>query len=110
MLIAESPGQLGIGGKVWDAALTLVRYLRAERSTLLEGRRVLELGAGTGIVGMCCALLGASEVCGALAKCYKLPRENLSLYLPFDHHGANRTQHSSFEEFPGETLRILKCK
>lgn len=29
---------------------------------LLEGRRVLELGAGTGLVSMCCALLGASEV------------------------------------------------
>ena len=62
VLVAESPGQLGIGGKVWDAALALVCYLRANDTSLLKRRRVLELGAGTGVVGMCCALLGAQEV------------------------------------------------
>lgn len=29
---------------------------------IVEGRRVLELGAGTGLVSVCCALLGASAV------------------------------------------------
>lgn len=29
---------------------------------IVEGRRVLELGAGTGLVSICCALLGASAV------------------------------------------------
>ncbi len=43
VLVAEAPGNLGIGGKVWDAALVLVRYLRRE-NRLIRGQRVLELG------------------------------------------------------------------
>lgn len=115
VLVAESPGQLGIGGKVWDSAFVLCEYLaqagytsctsaadrlclagsnrvdlsaslpngnekatraaadatlpesptRCAQSTasgLVNGRRVLELGAGTGLVSVCCALLGASAV------------------------------------------------
>lgn len=143
VLVAESPGQLGISGKVWDSAFVLCDYLaeapaaaaarpscdtahpvlgiphasdqlengdcatlteeRRElltridsdadraydsrggpasdagdanslngdhciagesgiRRKLMERKRVLELGAGTGLVSICCALLGASAV------------------------------------------------
>ncbi|OLQ15065.1 Protein N-lysine methyltransferase METTL21A [Symbiodinium microadriaticum] len=58
--LAECRGDLGIGGGVWDGGLVLLEYLAhpAQRPRL-EGRRVLELGSGTGLVGLGCALLGA---------------------------------------------------
>ena len=44
---------------VWDAALVLAHFLEHNRSSLdLRGKRVLELGAGTGIVGLTAAALG----------------------------------------------------
>ena len=68
VVVAESPGHLGIGGKVWDAALVLLQFLRTPASVgggraFVEGKRVLELGAGTGVVSLCCGLcLGAARV------------------------------------------------
>ncbi|XP_015472014.2 EEF1A lysine methyltransferase 3, partial [Parus major] len=48
--IAEHHGpRLGPAGAVWEAALSLCRFL-GEQNLELAGRRVLELGAGTGIV------------------------------------------------------------
>ena len=44
---------------VWDAALVLAHFLEFNRGSLeLRGKRVLELGAGTGIVGLVAAALG----------------------------------------------------
>ncbi|CAE6972236.1 Vcpkmt, partial [Symbiodinium sp. CCMP2456] len=63
LLLAECRGDLGIGGGVWDGGLVLLEYLaHPAQRTRLEGRRVLELGSGTGLVGLGCALLGAQEV------------------------------------------------
>ena len=67
ILVAEAPGQLGIGGKVWDAAVALLSHLAPQHgadggTSLVHGKRCLELGAGTGLVGLSCALLGASSV------------------------------------------------
>ena len=58
---------LGTGLTVWDGAIVLSKYLEnearvaAERGEvgLLSGRVVLELGAGTGVVGLAAAALGA---------------------------------------------------
>ncbi|WIA10069.1 hypothetical protein OEZ85_010279 [Tetradesmus obliquus] len=53
------------GCVVWDAALVLVNYLakQVEIGRLdLRGKRVIELGAGTGVVGLTAAALGAAEV------------------------------------------------
>ncbi|OWZ05985.1 hypothetical protein PHMEG_00021825 [Phytophthora megakarya] len=58
ILLAESPGNLGIGGKLWDSCLVLTRYLAAHQE-LLVGKRVVELGSGLGLVGIFCAMLGA---------------------------------------------------
>ena len=44
VVVAESPGHLGIGGKVWDSALVLLLYLKRRRAALVEGKRVAELG------------------------------------------------------------------
>lgn len=49
------------GRSVWDGALCLAKLL--ERQPLLvQGRSVLEVGAGRGVVGLSAALLGAKEV------------------------------------------------
>jgi predicted nicotinamide N-methyase len=48
----------GCGGKIWEAAGILCRYVLLKASCdpgCFEGKRVLELGAGTGIVGICLA-------------------------------------------------------
>ncbi|KAL4172565.1 hypothetical protein KRP22_007729 [Phytophthora ramorum] len=58
ILLAESPGNLGIGGKLWDSCLVLTRYLAAQQE-LLVGKQVVELGSGLGLVGIFCAMLGA---------------------------------------------------
>ena len=47
--------------KVWPAALLLARWLWCH-PWLLEGRRVLELGAGVGTAGLAACLAGASRV------------------------------------------------
>ncbi|EQC40558.1 hypothetical protein SDRG_02446 [Saprolegnia diclina VS20] len=59
--LAESPGHLGIAGKLWDSALILTTYL-ARNPQVLAGKRVLEVGSGLGLVGMVCAHLGAAAV------------------------------------------------
>ena len=53
MYALESPGYLGIGGKVWDSMYVLLSYLAHEPGarSLVEGCRVLELGSGTGLLG-----------------------------------------------------------
>ena len=48
------------GGTVWDAAVLLATWLADAGD--VRGRRVLELGAGCGAVGLACAALGARHV------------------------------------------------
>ncbi len=52
---------LGIPGKIWDAGLVMCQ-LFARNVGVVRGRRVLELGAGTGLVGLCAWRLGAAHV------------------------------------------------
>eukprot|EP00550_Attheya_septentrionalis_P002531 CAMPEP_0198286020 /NCGR_PEP_ID=MMETSP1449-20131203/5201_1 /TAXON_ID=420275 /ORGANISM="Attheya septentrionalis, Strain CCMP2084" /LENGTH=432 /DNA_ID=CAMNT_0043983639 /DNA_START=143 /DNA_END=1438 /DNA_ORIENTATION=+ len=51
----------GTGLNVWDGAILLAKYLEA-RPNKVKGQRVLELGAGCGLVGIVAATLGAREV------------------------------------------------
>ncbi|XP_061824799.1 protein N-lysine methyltransferase METTL21D [Nerophis lumbriciformis] len=55
-----------VGCVVWDAAIVLAKYLETKLFhdpslgvNLWAGRRVVELGAGTGVVGLMAATLGA---------------------------------------------------
>ncbi|XP_035296893.1 protein N-lysine methyltransferase METTL21A isoform X2 [Cricetulus griseus] len=49
--------QLGVAAVVWDAAIVLSTYLEMG-AVELRGCSVVELGAGTGLVGIVAALLG----------------------------------------------------
>eukprot|EP01064_Diplonema_japonicum_P036550 TRINITY_DN823_c5_g1_i1.p1 TRINITY_DN823_c5_g1~~TRINITY_DN823_c5_g1_i1.p1 ORF type:complete len:216 (+),score=35.60 TRINITY_DN823_c5_g1_i1:53-700(+) len=46
---------------VWDAATPFAEWL-CENKKCVEGKRVVEIGAGTGLVGIAAALLGAESV------------------------------------------------
>lgn len=48
-----------LGMKTWGAALVLAKRLIAEPMLLSKAKRVIELGAGTGLVGITAAKLGA---------------------------------------------------
>ncbi|XP_043107477.1 EEF1A lysine methyltransferase 3-like [Puntigrus tetrazona] len=50
--------RLGVSASVWDSALHLCQYFESE-SLDLRGTRVIELGGGTGLVGIVAARLGA---------------------------------------------------
>ena len=53
-----SERSLGTGLNTWDGAVVLAKYLEANPH-LVAGKRVLELGSGTGLAGIAAAMLGA---------------------------------------------------
>uniref|UniRef100_A0A1A7XHI9 Protein N-lysine methyltransferase METTL21A n=2 Tax=Iconisemion striatum TaxID=60296 RepID=A0A1A7XHI9_9TELE len=55
--LAQDWKKLGVAAVVWDAAVVMCVYLEMGKVEL-KGKRVIELGAGTGLVGIVAALLG----------------------------------------------------
>eukprot|EP00124_Ichthyophonus_hoferi_P001234 Ihof_evm1s60 gene=Ihof_evmTU1s60 len=51
-----------VGNHVWEGAIVLSRYLERTLQTGMKGLRVLEIGAGMGLVGLMAGLLEAREV------------------------------------------------
>lgn len=51
--------RLGVAAVVWDAAVVLCMFLELGNVDL-KGKKTIELGAGTGLVGIVAALLGAN--------------------------------------------------
>ncbi|XP_051913727.1 protein N-lysine methyltransferase METTL21A [Hippocampus zosterae] len=58
IVIAQDWRTLGVAAVVWDAAVVLCMYLELGHVDL-KGKVSIELGAGTGLVGIVAALLGA---------------------------------------------------
>ncbi|KAG7359806.1 methyltransferase-16 family protein [Nitzschia inconspicua] len=52
---------LGTGLNVWDGSIALAKYLESNPA-IVEEKKILEVGAGTGLVGIAAAILGAKEV------------------------------------------------
>ena len=50
---------VGTGHNVWDGAVQLAKYLEYTFPAGLAGKRIVELGAGTGVAGLAAAMLGA---------------------------------------------------
>ena len=55
-------GQQSVGHYLWPSATILSRYL-CRSPCLVEGKSVLEIGAGVGMLGLVCARLHATSVC-----------------------------------------------
>ena len=85
----DSPGWsggYGTGGKVWSSSRVLCDFLVDVAAGVedcggfeFQGVRVVELGSGTGVVGIACAALGASTVVltdGGSKSLLKLSEEN----------------------------------
>ena len=73
-----------IGGEVWPAATALCAWL-ANHTAEVQGTRVLELGAGTGVCGLYAAALGASRVLltdGGSASLLELCERNVAANAP----------------------------
>lgn len=66
----------GNGATIWDSALLLASVL--QRQSDLAGARAVELGAGTGLVGMCLAKLGAKVTLTERALALPLLRQNIA--------------------------------
>ncbi|KAG6599559.1 putative N2,N2-dimethylguanosine tRNA methyltransferase [Phytophthora cinnamomi] len=91
ILLAESPGNLGIGGKLWDSCLVLTRYLAARRE-LLVGKQVVELGSGLGLVGIFCAMLGAKVTLTDMQEVIPLLEYNIRLNFTEQSEGGELTK------------------
>ncbi|DBA05356.1 TPA: hypothetical protein N0F65_007518 [Lagenidium giganteum] len=81
IVLAESPGSLGIGGKLWDSSLILTQYLSLHPDLMVD-KTVVELGSGLGLVGICCAMLGARVTLTDIEEVVPLLRYNISLNYP----------------------------
>ncbi|KAL1714831.1 putative methyltransferase-domain-containing protein [Schizophyllum commune] len=69
----------GCGGMHWPAGQTLGNYLAWRGSSALAGRTIVELGAGTGLVGFVAGALGGDVLITDQAPLLSLMRENTAL-------------------------------
>mmetsp|Transcript_18770 Transcript_18770/g.57933 ORF Transcript_18770/g.57933 Transcript_18770/m.57933 type:complete len:250 (+) Transcript_18770:968-1717(+) len=67
------------GDLVWPTATIFCRYL-CEHAQMLRGRRVLDLGAGTGLVGLVAAALGACVTLVDVPRVIPLLARNAAAY------------------------------
>ncbi|GMT12649.1 hypothetical protein PFISCL1PPCAC_15682 [Pristionchus fissidentatus] len=50
-----------VNGVIWDSALVTIHYL-SKNAHLVKGKKVLELGSGTGAVSIVCGMMGANAI------------------------------------------------
>uniref|UniRef100_H0ZIF0 Protein N-lysine methyltransferase METTL21A n=1 Tax=Taeniopygia guttata TaxID=59729 RepID=H0ZIF0_TAEGU len=73
--------RLGVAAVVWDAAVVLCAYLEMEGIDLRD-RSVIELGAGTGLLGIVVTLLGARVTITDRAAALEFLESNVQANLP----------------------------
>ncbi|XP_034545857.1 EEF1A lysine methyltransferase 3-like [Notolabrus celidotus] len=74
-------GNLGVAAPVWESALQLCCYFE-EQSLELRGKRIIELGAGTGVVGILAARMGAVVTLTDLPLVLPQLQSNISANMP----------------------------
>ncbi|XP_067592642.1 protein N-lysine methyltransferase METTL21D isoform X1 [Pseudorca crassidens] len=84
VLRLQQYGSGGVGCVVWDAAIVLSKYLETpgfsgDGAHALSRRSVLELGSGTGAVGLMAATLGADVIVTDLEELQDLLKMNINM-------------------------------
>uniref|UniRef100_H2YUE6 Uncharacterized protein n=1 Tax=Ciona savignyi TaxID=51511 RepID=H2YUE6_CIOSA len=77
--IAQTWQKNGIAGVVWEAADVLANFMVEKYD--FHGKKVLELGSGTGLVGMVAAYMGAHVTLTDLDKFLPILEENIELNM-----------------------------
>ncbi|XP_067848087.1 EEF1A lysine methyltransferase 3-like [Heptranchias perlo] len=72
---------LGYSAYVWQAGIALCRYFEKEKINF-TGKKVIELGSGTGIVGILAALLGGDVTMTDKPNTLKQIENNVSINIP----------------------------
>lgn len=68
----------------------MMQYLCCECKDLVRGKRILELGSGTGLGGIACAVLGARVTLTDMEGCTRLLKYNAEINMPaFVEHGGS---------------------
>ncbi|XP_057773371.1 uncharacterized protein LOC130992651 isoform X2 [Salvia miltiorrhiza] len=97
--ILQSPSSLGTpgvtGAVMWDSGIILGKFLEHSVESgmiLLQGKNVVELGSGCGLVGCIAALLGAHVILTDLPDRLKLLKKNVETNLYGDPRGSARVE------------------
>ncbi|XP_047977354.1 protein N-lysine methyltransferase METTL21A [Salvia hispanica] len=97
--ILQSPSSLGTpgvtGSVMWDSGIILGKFLEhsVESGKIsLQGKNVVELGSGCGLVGCIAALLGAHAILTDLPDRLKLLKKNVETNLYGDIRGSARVE------------------
>ncbi|XP_067897785.1 EEF1A lysine methyltransferase 3-like [Heterodontus francisci] len=77
----SSDSQLGTSGFVWDAGIALCRYFEKQR-IIFTDMKVIELGSGTGIVGILAVLLGGNVTITDQPNVLKQIEHNVTASIP----------------------------
>ncbi|GCC35810.1 EEF1A lysine methyltransferase 3-like [Chiloscyllium punctatum] len=74
--------ELGVSSYVWEAGVALCRYFEKENVSF-TGKKVIELGSGTGIVGILATLLGGNVTMTDQPAILRQINNNISINVPF---------------------------
>jgi predicted nicotinamide N-methyase len=69
---------------LWDAAISLSKYLQKLPPEMFKGKKVIELGAGCGLPGITAAILGADVFITDQANFVPLIKKNIDDNLTDD--------------------------
>jgi len=76
LTFSQRPDAEDVAFLVWEGAIVLANYL--EQYEFISNKRCIELGSGTGLLGICAALLGADVVVTDLEKVVSFMEENVA--------------------------------
>ncbi|KAM6214865.1 EEF1A lysine methyltransferase 3 isoform 1-T1 [Rhynchocyon petersi] len=99
---------LGVAARVWDSALSLCNYFESHNVDF-RGKKVIELGAGTGIVGILAALQGGNVTITDLPLALEQIQGNVRANVPAGSQAEVRALSWGIDQhvFPGDYDLVL---